>query len=84
MPQEIRYNDVNEAIEKAKELVKRAKECRIKVNKDNVKLKIRTKKRLYTIVLTPDKLGLKSIDELRNKVKEIASSIGCPSVVEIE
>ena len=84
MPQEIKYNDINEAIEVAKEIAKRASECRIKVNKKNVKLKLRTKKKLYTIVLTPEKLGLSSIEEVKNKAREIANTIGCTNIVEIE
>ena len=40
--------------EKFVELSNNAKECRIKKNVDNTKLKLRTGKYLYTIKLDPD------------------------------
>jgi len=39
------------------ELSENAEECRVKRNKDNTKLKLRTKKHLYTIKLDPEEAG---------------------------
>ena len=49
--------------EKFLELSGKAEECRIKKNKDNTKLKLRTGKYLYTIKLEPDEA-----DELLGKI----------------
>ena len=50
------------------ELSKSASECKVKKNKDNTKLKLRTGRYMYTI-----KLGPKEADEL-------VSKLGCPTV----
>ncbi|MEM1570162.1 MAG: 50S ribosomal protein L38e [Candidatus Bathyarchaeia archaeon] len=42
-------------VEKFVEISSRASECRVKKLKDTVKLKLRTKKRLYTIKLPAEK-----------------------------
>ena len=57
--------------EKFIELSKNATECRVKKNKDNTKLKIRTGKYLYTIKLDP------------KEADEVVGKLGCPTV-EIE
>lgn len=46
------------------EIAKRAHECRVKRGDEIVKLKLRTKKRLYTIKLPPEKA-----DELLSKIE---------------
>ena len=84
MPEEILFNSLSELVEKAKELVKRSVECRIKYNKNNVKIKFRTKRKLYTAVLTPEKAGVSNTAELREKAKSIVESLGCKEVREIE
>lgn len=50
------------------ELSEKATECRIKRNPDNVKLKLSTSRRLYTIKLEPR-------DE-----EEVISKLRCPTV----
>lgn len=50
------------------ELSEKATECRIKRNPDNVKLKLSTSRRLYTIKLEPG-------DE-----EEVISKLRCPTV----
>jgi hypothetical protein len=50
------------------ELSEKATECRIKRNPDNVKLKLKTSRRLYTIKLEPG-------DE-----EEVISKLRCPTV----
>ena len=50
------------------ELSENAEECRVKRNKDNTKLKIRTKKQLYTIKLEPGEAG------------KVLGRINCPTV----
>ena len=50
------------------ELSEKATECRIKRNPDNVKLKLSTRRRLYTLKLEPG-------DE-----EEVISRLGCPMV----
>ena len=50
------------------ELSEKATECRIKRNPDNVKLKLKTSRRLYTIKLEPG-------DE-----DEVISKLRCPTV----
>jgi large subunit ribosomal protein L38e len=57
--------------EKFIELSEKATECRVKKNKDNTKLKIRTEKYLYTIKLDPA------------EADEVVGQLGCPTV-EIE
>ena len=42
-------------VEKFLELTEDAEECRVKRGSDNVKLKLRTSRYLYTIVLEPQK-----------------------------
>jgi large subunit ribosomal protein L38e len=54
--------------EKFIEISANAEECRVKKNKDNTKLKIRTGKYLYTMKLDPA-----DADELVGK-------LGCPTV----
>ena len=39
------------------ELSEKAEECRVKRNKDNTKLKLRTKRHLYTIKLDHEEAG---------------------------
>ena len=46
------------------EIAKRALECRVKRGKDYVKLKLRTKSKLYTFKTTPEKA-----DELLNQIE---------------
>jgi large subunit ribosomal protein L38e len=60
----IEIYDVDEFIE----LSGKATECRIKRNKDDVKLKLRTARRLYTLKLDPGEEG------------EVISRLGCPTV----
>ena len=50
------------------DLSNKANECRIKRNKDNTKLKLRTGRYLYTIKLEPNEAG------------EVISKLGCPTV----
>ena len=50
------------------ELSGKATECRIKRNQDDVKLKLRTARRLYTLKLEPGEEG------------EVISRLGCPTV----
>jgi hypothetical protein len=50
------------------ELSEKATECRIKRNPDNVKLKLKTSRRLYTLKLEPG-------DE-----DEVISKLRCPTV----
>jgi large subunit ribosomal protein L38e len=57
--------------EKFIELSDKATECKIKKNKDNTKLKLRTLKYLYTIKLDP------------NEADEVARKLSCPTI-EIE
>lgn len=83
MPEEILYINVDDLLAKLKKLVERSEECRIKVNRDNVKLKVKTKRKLYTAVLTPEKIGVPK-EALITKAKELASSAGCKNVVEIQ
>jgi large subunit ribosomal protein L38e len=50
------------------ELSGKAEECRIKKNKDETKLKLRTGKYLYTLKLDPD------------EADEIISKLECPTI----
>jgi len=54
--------------EKFIELSANATECRVKKNKDNTKLKLRTEKYLYTIKLEP------------SEADEVVGKLGCPTV----
>lgn len=54
--------------EKFIELSANATECRVKKNKDNTKLKLRTGKYLYTIKLEPD------------EADEVVGKLDCPTV----
>ena len=54
--------------EKFIELSSNATECRVKKNKDNTKLKLRTEKYLYTIKLEP------------SEADEVVGKLGCPTV----
>ena len=54
--------------EKLIELSENAKECRVKKNKDNTKLKLRTGKYLYTIKLDP------------NEAEELLGQLSCPTI----
>ena len=54
--------------EKFIELSENATECRVKKNKDNTKLKIRTGKYLYTIKLDP------------READEVVGKLSCPTV----
>ena len=54
--------------EKFIELSANATECRVKKNKDNTKLKLRTGKYLYTIKLEP------------SEADEVVGKLGCPTV----
>jgi hypothetical protein len=83
MPEEILYANLDDLLAKLKKLVERSEECRIKVNKDNVKLKVRTKRKLYTAVLISEKAGVPK-EALADKAKELASSAGCKNIVEIQ
>jgi len=79
MPYELTYSSEAEIKEKIELLKKRGvkvEECIIKVNKNNVKLKIRAKRTLYTIVLSPEKIA-GGVEELKAKAQEYASLIGC-------
>ena len=64
MPVEI--YDINEFIE----IAKRASECRIKRREDCVKVKLRTKKYLYTIKIKPEQL-----DEVLSRIKSVKPDI---------
>ncbi len=83
MPYEILFNTIEEAVEKVKTKIKEAEECRIKENKDNIKVKIRTKKQLYTLVFTPEKLGVKDVSELKSIVDDFTAKINCKNKIEI-
>jgi large subunit ribosomal protein L38e len=50
------------------ELSEKAEECRIKRNKDNTKLKLRTGKYLYTLKLNPE------------DAQSVISKLSCPTV----
>ncbi|MFH2109850.1 MAG: hypothetical protein ABIJ47_01165 [Candidatus Bathyarchaeota archaeon] len=50
------------------ELSKSASECKVKKNKDNTKLKLRTGRYMYTIKLEP------------KEAEELVSKLGCPTV----
>lgn len=79
MPYEILYNSLDELekkLEGIKEKGVKIEKCIIKVNKDNVKLKIRAKHTLYTAVLDEERTG-KNKDELEQISKELAKKIGC-------
>ena len=54
--------------EKFIELSENAAECRVKKNKDNTKLKLRTGKYLYTIKLDAD------------EAEELVGKLSCPTV----
>jgi large subunit ribosomal protein L38e len=54
--------------EKFIELSENAEECRVKKNKDNTKLKLRTGKYLYTIKLDTD------------EAEELVGKLNCPTV----
>lgn len=54
--------------EKFIELSEKATECRVKKNKDNTKLKLRTGKYLYTIKLDPD------------EADDLVGKLSCPTV----
>ena len=54
--------------EKFIELSEKATECRVKKNKDNTKLKLRTEKYLYTIKLDPD------------EAEELVGKLNCPTL----
>ena len=54
--------------EKFIELSEKATECRVKKNKDNTKLKLRTDKYLYTIKLDPD------------EAEELVGRLNCPTL----
>lgn len=82
MPEEILYANLEDLLNQLRKLVERSVECRVKVNKDNVKLKVKTRRKLYTAVLTPEKTGT-PLEALRSKAKELASSAGCKNIVEI-
>ena len=84
MPYQILFDNIDEAVEKVKQKVHSMEECRVKINKNNVKIKIRTRKRLYTLVLTPDNTGASSIDEVKGVVDSILEKIGCPKRVDIQ
>ncbi len=77
MPEEIIYNNIDEAVEKVKKKTTNIIECRVKVNRDNVKVKVRSKKKLYTIVLDKEITGIENIDELKKTAEEIVSKLGC-------
>lgn len=82
MPQEVLYKDYNDLLERLKAIAARGlQECRVKVNKDNVKLKLRTRRRLYTVVLRADRVS--DVQALKQRAQEIAKQIGCTKVVEV-
>lgn len=81
MPYEIVFKDYDEAAGKVKSRVKDIEECRIKVNKDNIKLKIRGKKELLTLVFKKDG---SNIEELKKSVAELATKLGCKELKEID
>ncbi len=79
MPYEIIYNSLDELEKKLEEIKTRGikiEKCIIKLNRDNVKLKIRAKHMLYTAVLDKKRTG-KNKDELEQISKELAKKIGC-------
>lgn len=83
MPAEILYSNLDELSDRLKKLNSPIIECRLKINKENIKLKIRTKRRLYTAVLTPEKTGI-DMKSLEERAREMASLIGCEDVVVIQ
>jgi hypothetical protein len=84
MPYQILFDNIEEAVEKVKQKAHAIEECRVKNNKDNIKIKVRTKRTLYTLVLTPENTGTSSIDEVKGMVDSILEKIGCPKRVDIE
>jgi len=83
LPEEVYYSSIDDLLPKLRTLAERASECRIKKSNDAVKLKLRTRRRLYTAVLTREKAGASSVDELFEKAKELAEKAGCKSVAVI-
>lgn len=83
MPHEILFSNVDEAEKKVREIGAQIQECRLKVGKEEVKLKLRTKRTLYTLVLKRENTGAGSIEDLKKVATELATRLGCPSVKEI-
>jgi len=79
MPYEILYEsieDIENKLRSLKEKGVKIEDCIIKINKNNVKFKIRSKNTLYTIVLSPDKLG-RNVEELKGLAEELSKTIDC-------
>ncbi|MEM0197397.1 MAG: hypothetical protein QXK13_00495 [Fervidicoccaceae archaeon] len=83
MPQEILFSSLEEAEKKIKDLSITPQECRIKVGKKGVKLKLRTKKILYTLVFRAENTGSSSIEDIKKAASELATKIGCSSIKEL-
>jgi hypothetical protein len=83
LPQELLFSTLDEAEKKVKELRQPPQECRLKVNKDEVKLKLRTKKTLYTLVFRKENTGASNNEDLKKIASDFATKIGCPSIKEI-
>lgn len=83
LPYEILFSTLEELKEKLRSIKNKGikvEECYVKVNKDNVKFKVRTRRILYTAVLKPDQLG-KKLEELKEMaVGELGSEVGCSEV----
>ena len=84
LPHEILFSNINEALEKTRSVTGGLLECRVKYNRDNIKVKLRTRRRLYTLVLTLDNTGVNDFDSLKNIVDEFLSKIECPSKVMVQ
>ncbi|AFH43070.1 hypothetical protein IOK49_04720 [Fervidicoccus fontis] len=83
MPYEVLFKNLDEANEKVKKLVKEPDLCLIKVNKENVKLKIRDKNKLYTLVFSKENVGVSSVEELKKVATDIATKISCKETKEL-
>lgn len=83
MPYEILFSNLEEAEKKVKELAVVPQECRLKVNKEEVKLKLRSKRTLYTLVFKKENTGATSAEDLKKIATDFATKIGCSSVKEL-
>ncbi|MEM1619664.1 MAG: hypothetical protein QXU97_04890 [Fervidicoccaceae archaeon] len=86
MPKELIFESIEELQRVARPLAERAEECRLKWGgASGAKLKFRTRRTLYTAVITPEKIGgAKSEGEFRERIKRLAQELGCKKLVEIE
>jgi hypothetical protein len=83
LPHEIIFSSLEEAEKKVKQLSVTFQECRLKTDRDEVKLKLRTKRTLYTLVFKKENTGAGSPEELKKMATDFATKIGCSSVKEL-